>query len=455
MRPPAPALLPLLAAVVSGPTAASASTVIPHALMLAAGNRRAPVCTDCHGVHDIRRVSDPDSTVVQENLIETCRRCPPGAPPEFVGSRLGHFRPSWDRSPIVYVVEVFYRIAIPGILGGMTLLVLLDARRRLCDRRARARHGGRTDARQREFRRFTGGDMVEHWLMAVFFTVLAITGLPQMSAGRPVAEWAIGFLGGLEMVRILHHLFGVLLTLLMIFHVVRVGYKVIVLRAPLSMLPRLSDVRVFAAWLRWALGRSDMRPAIGRYGFEHKVEYWALIWGTVLMIATGFVLLVPIRATSVLPGEIIPAAKAAHGYEAVLAVLAVIIWHAYNVHVRHWNRSMFTGKLTEHEMREEHPAELQRLQAESGGEEGERGMDRNFTRRRKLYLSFATVFVVASVAGMKVLLIEETPSRTPPTLEGRGDCLMCHRAGGVEPIPADHAGRANATCVGCHPAGGA
>ncbi len=346
-------------------------------------------------------------------------------------------------------------------------------------------------ARQREFRRFTGGDMVEHWLMAVFFTVLAITGLPQMFAGHPVAEWAIGFLGGLEMVRVLHHLFGVLLTLLTVFHVVRVGYKVIVLRASLSMLPRLGDVREFAAWLRWALGRSDVRPATDRYGFEHKIEYWALMWGTVLMIATGFVLLVPIRVTSVLPGEIIPAAKAAHGYEAVLAVLAVIIWHAYNVHVRHWNRSMFTGKLTEHEMREEHPAELQRLQAGSGGEEEEKEMDRNFTRRRKLYLSFATVFVVASVAGMKILLTEETaiagipriqatpfapadapaapsmapgargpaaaansPSRTPHTLEGRGDCLMCHKTGGVKPIPADHAGRANATCVGCHPAGG-
>ncbi len=103
------------------------------------------VCYDCHGVHDIRRVSDPDSMVFKENMIETCRRCHPGAAPEFIGSWLGHFRPSWDRYPVVHFVEMFYKLAIPGILGGMTLLVLLDARRRLRDRRARARHGGRTD----------------------------------------------------------------------------------------------------------------------------------------------------------------------------------------------------------------------------------------------------------------------------------------------------------------------
>ncbi len=74
--------------------------------------------------------------------------------------------------------------------------------------------------------------------------------------------------------------------------------------------------------------------------------------------APAFILWNPIATTAVLPGEFVPVAKAVHGGEALLVVLAIIVWHMYHVHLRRFNKSMFTGYLSEEEMREEHPLEL-------------------------------------------------------------------------------------------------
>ena len=88
-----------------------------------------------------------------------------------------------------------------------------------------------------------------------------------------------------------------------------------------------------------------------------------MVWGTFIMIITGFMMWNPIATTNYLPGQFIPAAKVAHGGEAVLAALAIILWHFYHVHLRHFNKSMFIGKMTRHEMEEEHPAELALIEA--------------------------------------------------------------------------------------------
>ncbi len=81
------------------------------------------------------------------------------------------------------------------------------------------------------------------------------------------------------------------------------------------------------------------------------------------MIITGFMMWNPIATARFLPGDFIPAAKAAHGGEALLAVLAIIVWHMYGVHIKHFNKSMFTGKISEEEMLDEHPLELADIKA--------------------------------------------------------------------------------------------
>jgi len=92
------------------------------------------VCTDCHGIHDIKRVSDADATVVKENLLVTCQRCHPDATADFPDSWVGHFDPTPQRYALVYYVNLFYRILIPAVIGGMTAFVALDALRRIISR---------------------------------------------------------------------------------------------------------------------------------------------------------------------------------------------------------------------------------------------------------------------------------------------------------------------------------
>jgi hypothetical protein len=88
------------------------------------------VCYDCHGVHDIRSPDDPESSVIQENLLSTCQRCHPDATANFSTAWLSHYEPSPERYPIVYYVNLFYSIFIPGILGFFLIVIIPDAIRR-------------------------------------------------------------------------------------------------------------------------------------------------------------------------------------------------------------------------------------------------------------------------------------------------------------------------------------
>jgi hypothetical protein len=92
------------------------------------------VCIDCHGVHDIKQVTDQNATVVKEHLLATCRKCHPDATTHFPDSWVGHWKPSPTRNPLVYYVNLFYAILIPTVIGGMGLFVATDAGRRIFDR---------------------------------------------------------------------------------------------------------------------------------------------------------------------------------------------------------------------------------------------------------------------------------------------------------------------------------
>jgi hypothetical protein len=86
-----------------------------------------PVCFDCHGVHDIKRTDDPAKGLqVRENLQSRCQVCHPDATAEFPDAWMSHYEPSVDKHPLVFAVDLFYKIFIPLVLGGMGLLVVLD-----------------------------------------------------------------------------------------------------------------------------------------------------------------------------------------------------------------------------------------------------------------------------------------------------------------------------------------
>lgn len=99
------------------------------------------VCVDCHGVHDIRRPDDPGSTVMKENLLRTCKKCHPTATANFPSAWMGHYRPDVHKYPLVFFVTWFYRLAIPGIIGGMFVFVVSDYFRTRIDKRKGKLHG--------------------------------------------------------------------------------------------------------------------------------------------------------------------------------------------------------------------------------------------------------------------------------------------------------------------------
>lgn len=264
-------------------------------------------------------------------------------------------------------------------------------------------------------RRFTRLQIVEHWVQMVSFVVLAVTGVPQRYTGAALSKWTIDALGGIEAVRIVHRVFATILMLAVVYHVGAIVYRKYVLSRPRMMLPARDDLRAFAGSVRHALGFAEEPPRQGHFTWEEKVEYWSLVWGTVLMIVTGFLLWNPIATTSLLPGDFIPAAKAAHSGEALLAVLAVLVWHVYHVHIRELNMSMFTGFMTRKEMEDEHLLELEDIDAGRGmgitdPEEIER-------RAKRFYPTFGLVAVVLLVGIWVFISFEETAITTIVPIE--------------------------------------
>ena len=177
-----------------------------------------------------------------------------------------------------------------------------------------------------------------------------------------MASGAIGLMGGIELTPDPPRR-AILLMLTTIYHGGAVTYRIFVKRVRLTMMPGLQDVKDGLQAMGYNMGLVKSPPRMGRYNFGEKVEYWAVIWGTAIMVITGFMLWNPIATTKFLPGQAIPAAKAAHGAEAVLAALSIITWHAYHVHLKWFNKSMFTGSLTHEQMEEEHALELEEIEA--------------------------------------------------------------------------------------------
>jgi formate dehydrogenase gamma subunit len=270
----------------------------------------------------------------------------------------------------------------------------------------------------RTYERFPLARRIEHWIMFLSFTTLALTGLPQRFSGAPVSIAFVGILGGIENLRRIHHFAAIVMMLGTAWHILVFGYMAYVRRTRFSMLPSLQDIKDGWQALMFNLGFSKSFPQMGRYTFEEKMEYWAFVWGAIIMGATGFMMWNPISTVKFLPGEAIPAAKAAHGGEALLAVLAIIIWHLYGVHIKRFNKSMFTGKMSEEEMLHEHPLELADIKAGLAN----RPIDPTVVRKRQMtYYPIAGVLALFMLGGIYGFVNSEktaltTTERQVPTV---------------------------------------
>jgi cytochrome b subunit of formate dehydrogenase len=264
--------------------------------------------------------------------------------------------------------------------------------------------GGGGDMTEQYFR-FTISDRVEHWVQVVSFTVLAITGLVQKWPDLGLTDTIINWLGGIETTRLIHHVAAAVLLLAVVYHVGTAGYRLYVLRQGKLMYPGMRDAWAAIHAVGYNLGLRNEPPREGHFTFAEKAEYWSIIWGTIVMSVTGFMMWNPIATTALLPGQFIPAAKAAHGGEAILAVLAILVWHVYHVHIKSFNKSMFNGSITRHEMADEHAGELDLIEA--GEVEAPLPSLAAVEKRRKIFTPVYALIAIVLLGGVYLFLTFE------------------------------------------------
>lgn len=222
-----------------------------------------------------------------------------------------------------------------------------------------------------KIKRFSLFRIFEHQANMIIFGVLVITGLSQKFHEYSLSQWLIISLGGVDTVRVIHRYSGLFFALLTLTHIMVASAGVIFRRWQATMVINKKDFTDAIENLRYYFGITDRPAQCDRYDYKQKFEYWGVVVGGLLMIVTGFILWFPTVIVRLLPGEFIPAAKAAHTNEALLAFLVIVTWHLYNAifspEVFPLDTSIFTGKISEERMKHEHPLEFERLTGEPVG----------------------------------------------------------------------------------------
>jgi formate dehydrogenase gamma subunit len=208
--------------------------------------------------------------------------------------------------------------------------------------------------------RLTLMERVQHLVLMVSFTVLILTGIPLLFPGSPLVR---AFGGVFPLRTFLHRFAGVTLTALAAFHVLYVLFSEEGRRDFARIAPRLRDLEDFVHYVRYQLGKADQPPPFGKFDPFEKFEYFAVVWGSAVMIATGFMMWFFEVTLQLFPKWVYDLVLLIHGYEALLAFLAIILWHLYNVHLKPgrfpMSRLWLDGTVTLRELKEHHPREYQ------------------------------------------------------------------------------------------------
>ncbi len=231
---------------------------------------------------------------------------------------------------------------------------------------------------ERYIARFDPFDRFLHFLMMTTFLGLALTGLPLLFSTHRWAAVLARLLGGFRGAALLHRTFAFGMLACFGMHLTRLAYRLVVRRdwgilwGPHSMVPQPRDVVQIFQNFRWFLGRGP-RPKFDRYTYWEKFDYWAVFWGMGIIGGSGLVLWFPKFFARFLSGTAFNLALLIHGEEALLAVCFIFTIHFFNSHLRPEkfpvDKVIFTGVVPEAELRDERPAEFERLAA-SGSLEG-------------------------------------------------------------------------------------
>ncbi|HUL22393.1 MAG TPA: cytochrome b/b6 domain-containing protein [Thermodesulfobacteriota bacterium] len=226
----------------------------------------------------------------------------------------------------------------------------------------------------KKYLRMTLNERIQHLNLAVNFTLLVITGFALSFSTAfwvaPIKDLSMG----MTYRGFLHRLCGVALVFLSGYHILYLAFTERGRGIVKDMIPGLKDAKDLWETLKnnFFINRPAKVVKMPRFNFREKLEYLGLIWGTIVMTVTGFILWFKTAWLMYFPMWTWDVAEAIHFYEAVLATLTIIVWHLYSVV---WNPDVYpmswawiTGDLTEHEMEEEHGMELERIKAQPKGE---------------------------------------------------------------------------------------
>jgi formate dehydrogenase gamma subunit len=331
-----------------------------HGLATKAKNLRTPNCADCHNAHDVRTARDSLATIYPANIPTTCGKCHPNADVKFAASYT-HQTLQPRTGGLNYWIARIYWMLIIVIIGGMVIHNLVILNFHLLEAKRRQSAG-------RKVVRFDTHQLIQHFAVTVTFILLAVSGF---ALKYPDAWWVKIFAAiGLneEARRITHRTMAVGLVVCSVYHVwylfaTRRGWD-----EWKSMLPGFGDLRDMTQSLKYHLGLQKRTPEFGRYDYSQKAEYWALVWGTLVMIVTGVILWFPAELSPLLPSWAVSVSQTIHLYEAWLATLAIVVWHFFFVifHPEEYPMSWtwLTGKMSLDHVKHRHGRWYKTLQDE-------------------------------------------------------------------------------------------
>ncbi len=194
-------------------------------------------------------------------------------------------------------------------------------------------------------RKFSNFRIIEHGLAMLTFFILAITGIAQKFYELEVSKAVILFLGGIDMVRLIHRNGGIIFCLQVIFHIMAGAVSLYRGMEPQILITK-KDFSDAIQNLKYYLGFEERPADTGLFTYRQKFEYWGIVTGSIIMAITGLILKYPVSTTKILPGIIIPASKLIHTNHAIILVM-IVLWHLYNSvfnpEVFPINKSIFTG----------------------------------------------------------------------------------------------------------------
>jgi cytochrome b subunit of formate dehydrogenase len=338
-----------------------------HGKMVALGNEKAAGCSDCHTGHEIFALEDSRSSVHPDNRAEMCRECHENATDSFTAA-ISHRPHTIDADFWAWFTALAFSVLTVGTVLMLFIHLLLDlfnAGRSIFNH-AEEQHG--TDeaplAADDQVERLDGHIRLQHVLMIVSFVALVLTGWPLKSAAVGISSGFAQALGGHAVLALVHRIAGCVLIGVSVYHLAYLALRFRRGQLGTSMIPGSKDLTDLVGNILYYLGIRKERPKFGVFTYYEKFDYWAIFWGVPLMAGTGLILWFPELTARLLPGDFITLAFIAHSDEALLAALAIFLWHFYNQHLRpsvfpmSW--AWITGRITADALYDEHRGEYER-----------------------------------------------------------------------------------------------